>query len=154
MCEFPSNRARSLVSDGAIDEFVREGRNRRSRIRRNCNRPGSLISEEIVTGTIRLRDDPGGGYIICTGCWMSSYVDCIPIGWNVTGWREPSAQRKLLAVAERFSETNWNGFPMPEEGNYEADPVIADRVKKGRNISGNIRCPIFGKFFGRGYSGD
>ena len=58
---------------------------------------------------------------------------------------------ELLAVAERFQ--NQLERLMPEEGNYEADPVIADRVKKGRNISGNIRC-LFWKIFGRGYSGD
>ena len=35
---------------------------------------------------------------------------------------------------------------MPEEGNYEADPVIADRVKKGAEYFREHTMSIFGKF--------
>ena len=51
---------------------------------------------------------------------------------------------ELLAVAERFQ--NQLERLMPEEGNYEADPVIADRVKKGAEYFREHTMSIFGKF--------
>ena len=68
---------------------------------------------------------------------MSSCVGCIPIGWNVTGWREPSVRRNCWRWPNGF-RTSWNG--------YEADPVIADRVKKGAEYFREHTMSIFGKF--------
>lgn len=97
---------RSLVSDGAIDEFVREAEQKEPNKEELQQARQSYFRELLLEQSITRRS--GGGYIICTGCWMSSCVGCIPIGWNVTGWREPSVRRNCWRWRNGF-RTSWNG---------------------------------------------
>ena len=118
---------RSLVSDGAIDEFVREAEQKEpnkeelQQARQSYFR--ELLLEQFDYETIRWRLHYL--YRVLDEQLRRLYPDWVE-RYRVAGAK---CAEELLAVAERFQ--NQLERLMPEEGNYEADPVIADRVKKG-----------------------
>ena len=117
---------RSLVSDGAIDEFVREAEQKEpnkeelQQARQSYFR--ELLLEQFDYETIRWRLHYL--YRVLDEQLRRLYPDWVE-RYRVAGAK---CAEELLAVAERFQ--NQLERLMPEEGNYEADPVIADRVKK------------------------
>ena len=133
---------RSLVSDGAIDEFVREAEQKEpnkeelQQARQSYFR--ELLLEQFDYETIRWRLHYL--YRVLDEQLRRLYPDWVE-RYRVAGAK---CAEELLAVAERFQ--NQLERLMPEEGNYEADPVIADRVKKGAEYFREHTMSIFGKF--------
>ncbi|MFR1242982.1 MAG: helicase, partial [Butyricimonas faecihominis] len=133
---------RSLVSDGAIDEFVREAEQKEpnkeelQQARQSYFR--ELLLEQFDYETIRWRLHYL--YRVLDEQLRRLYPDWVE-RYRVAGTK---CAEELLAVAERFQ--NQLERLMPEEGNYEADPVIADRVKKGAEYFREHTTAIFGKF--------
>ena len=133
---------RSLVSDGAIDEFVREAEQKEpnkeelQQARQSYFR--ELLLEQFDYETIRWRLHYL--YRVLDEQLRRLYPDWVE-RYRVAGAK---CAEELLAVAERFQ--NQLERLMQEEGNYEADPVIADRVKKGAEYFREHTMSIFGKF--------
>lgn len=133
---------RSLVSDGAIDEFVREAEQKEpnkeelQQARQSYFR--ELLLEQFDYETIRWRLHYL--YRVLDEQLRRLYPDWVE-RYRVAGAK---CAEELLAVAERFQ--NQLERLMPEEGNYEADPVIADRVRKGAEYFREHTMSIFGKF--------
>ena len=133
---------RSLVSDGAIDEFVREAEQKEpnkeelQQARQSYFR--ELLLEQFDYETIRWRLHYL--YRVLDEQLRRLYPDWVE-RYRVAGAK---CAEELLAVAERFQ--NQLERLMPEDGNYEADPVIADRVKKGAEYFREHTMSIFGKF--------
>ena len=133
---------RSLVSDGAIDEFVREAEQKEpnkeelQQARQSYFR--ELLLEQFDYETIRWRLHYL--YRVLDEQLRRLYPDWVE-RYRVAGAK---CAEELLAVAERFQ--NQLERLMPEEGNYEADPVIAARVKKGAEYFREHTMSIFGKF--------
>ena len=133
---------RSLMSDGAIDEFVREAEQKEpnkeelQQARQSYFR--ELLLEQFDYETIRWRLHYL--YRVLDEQLRRLYPDWVE-RYRVAGAK---CAEELLAVAERFQ--NQLERLMPEEGNYEADPVIADRVKKGAEYFREHTMSIFGKF--------
>ena len=125
---------RSLVSDGAIDEFVREAEQKEpnkeelQQARQSYFR--ELLLEQFDYETIRWRLHYL--YRVLDEQLRRLYPDWVE-RYRVAGAK---CAEELLAVAERFQ--NQLERLMQEEGNYEADPVIADRVKKGAECNFSI----------------
>ena len=133
---------RSLMSDGAIDEFVREAEQKEpnkeelQQARQSYFR--ELLLEQFDYETIRWRLHYL--YRVLDEQLRRLYPDWVE-RYRVAGAK---CAEELLAVAERFQ--NQLERLMQEEGNYEADPVIADRVKKGAEYFREHTMSIFGKF--------
>ena len=133
---------RSLVSDGAIDAFVREAEQKEpnkeelQQARQSYFR--ELLLEQFDYETIRWRLHYL--YRVLDEQLRRLYPDWVE-RYRVAGAK---CAEELLAVAERFQ--NQLERLMQEEGNYEADPVIADRVKKGAEYFREHTMSIFGKF--------
>ena len=133
---------RSLVSDGAIDEFVREAEQKEpnkeelQQARQSYFR--ELLLEQFDYETIRWRLHYL--YRVLDEQLRRLYPDWVE-RYRVAGAK---CAEELLAVAERFQ--NQLERLMQEEGNYEADPVIADRVKNGAEYFREHTMSIFGKF--------
>lgn len=133
---------RSLVSDGAIDEFVREAElkepNKEELQQARQSYFRELLLEQFDYETIRWRLHYL--YRVLDEQLRRLYPDWVE-RYRVAGAK---CAEELLAVAERFQ--NQLERLMPEDGNYEADPVIADRVKKGAEYFREHTMSIFGKF--------
>lgn len=136
---------RSLVSDGAIDEFVREAEQKEpnkeelQQARQSYFR--ELLLEQFDYETIRWRLHYL--YRVLDEQLRRLYPDWVE-RYRVAGAK---CAEELLAVAERFQ--NQLERLMPEEGNYEADPVIADRVKKGAEYFREHTMSILENFWKR-----
>ena len=133
---------RSLVSDGAIDEFVREAEqkvpNKEELQQARQSYFRELLLEQFDYEAIRWRLHYL--YRVLDEQLRRLYPDWVE-RYRVAGTK---CAEELLAVAERFQ--NQLERLMLEEGNYEADPVIADRVKKGAEYFREHTMAILGKF--------
>ena len=133
---------RSLVSDDAVDRFVQDveqrepDRDELQQARQSYFR--ELLLEQFDSEAIRWRLHYL--YRVLDEQLRRLYPDWVE-RYRVAG---AECAEKLLAVAERFQ--NQLERLMPEEGDYEHDPVIAQRVKKGAEYFREHTTAIFGDF--------